>query len=89
MGWRLQGGAAAFRSGGAHAAIGEDSGEVLRLGEEEREVRRQSNRSENRGDTHSEKGVGGGAPAGFMRRPASFDARGGQKAPRGSGGGGL
>jgi hypothetical protein len=41
------------------------------------------------GDTHGEKGVGGGAPAWFTRRPVSFDVGGGQKALRGSGGGGL
>jgi hypothetical protein len=44
--------AAVFRGRGGRSTVGEDSGEVLRLGEEDRKVRHQLNRSKNR-ERHS------------------------------------
>jgi hypothetical protein len=41
--------AAVFCGRGGRPTVGEDSGEVLRLGEEDRKVRHQLNRSKNRG----------------------------------------
>jgi hypothetical protein len=72
----LQGGAAVFRGGGGQPTVGENFSEVLWLGEEEREVRRRSNQSENHG---------GGAATRFTQRPTSSGAGARQKALRGEG----
>jgi hypothetical protein len=50
----------AFRDGGGRLAVGEDSDEVLRIGEEEREIRHRAERVESEGGgAHRERADGG------------------------------
>jgi hypothetical protein len=83
--WQLQGGAAVFHDGGGQPTDGEDSSEVLRLGEEEREVRHRSNQSENRGAALTMKGWWRGCSSAVHMKTGKFWRRGWTK---GTGGGG-
>jgi hypothetical protein len=70
-------------------ADGEDSSEVLRLGEEEREVRRQSNRSENRVAALTVKGWWRGSSSVIHTKTSELRRRGWTKGTGGTAGGGL
>jgi hypothetical protein len=67
----------------------EDSNEVLRLGEEERDVRRQSNRSENRGAALTVKGWWRGSSSAVHTKTGELWRRGWTKGTGGTEGGGL